>query len=280
MEIASVYGSDMGYAAIVHDVAYMSVKSGAPLAEAEKLYRKAGTIPVTDPSQVRLWPAINNTRIGALRLKQGDLQEGERLLRDCERIFRAEPGPPIEILPTLVARSMGAKMRGDFDQAVRLVSESLDMLTARPTAYMGRSQVEIELAADEALAGRPGALQRLNRVSEPIEAAASAAVDRVRFHLLSGIVEARDGSKDSAEQHLRTALSVSQKELARQPEDQVEIDLRLAELLASSHRESEAAAYARQGLETAQRAYGQFFANHPWVARLRELASLPAAKHD
>jgi len=280
MDIASVYGTSMGYAAIVHDVAYMAVKSGAPLAEAEKLYRKAAKIPVTDPRQAKLWPALNNTRIGALRVKQGDLEEGERLLRECERAFRAEPGPPIEILPTLVALSQAAKTRGDFSEATRWSKDGLDLLTARPTAYMGRNQVEIELAADEALAERPGALARLERVSGEIQAAASVAVEQVRFHLLSGIVEAREGSKELAEQHLRAALAISEKELPHQPEDRVEIDLRLAELMTSLHRDSEAAEFARQGLETAQAAYGKYFAIHPWVAKLRAFSVLSAAKHN
>src|ERR1039457_7539851 len=90
--------------------------------------------------------------------------------------------------------------------------------------------------------------------------------DQVRFHLLSGIVEANGGSHDSAERHLRAALETSEKELPRQPADRVEIYLRLAKLLAVSHREQEAADVARQGLRYAEASYGKFFAQHPFVA--------------
>src|SRR5271169_449261 len=89
---------------------------------------------------------LNNTRIGALRLRQGDLAEGDRLLRESERILRSEPGPPIEILPTLDALALGARIRGNYDDAMHRLQEALDLLSQRPTAYMGSGgQLEIEL---------------------------------------------------------------------------------------------------------------------------------------
>jgi len=50
--------------------------------------------------------------------------------------------------------------------------------------------------------------------------------------------------------------------------------------MTSLHRDSEAAEFARQGLETAQAAYGKYFAIHPWVAKLRAFSVLSAAKHN
>jgi len=250
----------------------MAAKSGAPLEEAEKLFREAAVNGPTQPDEAKLWPALNNTRIGALRLKQGDLTEGERLLRESERILRAEPGPPIEILPTLDGLAVGARIRGDYAEAMRRLEEALDLLNQRPTAYMGSSgTLEIELAADEALAGKPHALARLEKVSEQARADSTAPTEQVRFHLLSGIVEANGGSQGSAEKHFRTALETSEKQLPRQPADRVEIYLRLAKLLAVSHREQEAADVARQGLRCAESSYGTFFAQHPFVAQLRSI---------
>jgi len=275
MALGRVYGSDLSLGSIINNTAFMAAKSGVPLEEAEKLFREAAANGPTRPDQAKLWPAINNTRIGALRLRQGDLAEGDRLLRESERILRSEPGPPIEILPTLDALALGARIRGDYDQAMRLIQEALDLLNQRPTAYMGSGgTLEIELAANEALAGRPRALARLKRVGAEVQADSTAPVEQVRFHLLSGIVEAGSGSPDSAERHFRAALETSEKELPRQPADRVEIYLRLARLLAVSHREQEAADAARQGLRCAESSYGKFFAQHPFVAELRKITSV------
>jgi serine/threonine protein kinase len=272
MALARVYGSDMSLGSIINNTAFMAAKSGAPLEEAEKLFREAAANGPTQPDQAKLWPAINNTRIGALRLRLGDLTEGERLLGESERILRAEPGPPIEILPTLDGLAVGARIRGDYAEAMRRLQEALDLLNQRPTAYMGSGgQLEIELAADEALAGKPHALARLERVSAQVRADSTAPTDQVRFHLLSGIVEAASGSYDSAERDLRAALETSEKELPRQPADRVEIYLRLAKLLAVSHREQESSDVARQGLRCAESSYGKFFAQHPFVAELRSI---------
>jgi eukaryotic-like serine/threonine-protein kinase len=279
LALARVYGADLGLGGIMHDTAFMAVKSGAPLEEAEKLFRDAVANGPTDPARAKLWPAIIDTRIGALRLRLGDLNEGERLLRDSERLLRAEPGPPIEIVATLAALAFGARIRGNYDEAVHLLEDGLNLLKQRPTAYMGRDQIEMELAAAEALAGKSGALSRLQSVGPRLQADVSAPGDRIRFDLLSGIVEARSGLRDSAERHFHTALGTNQKELPRQPADRVEIYLRLAEVLAASHREQEAADVARQGLQTAEHAYGAFFGQHPFTAELRNLAALPAPVH-
>jgi serine/threonine protein kinase len=274
LKLGRIYGSDLSLGSVLNNTAFMAAKSGAPLDEAEKLFREAAAHGPTQPEQAKLWPAINNTRIGALRLRQGDLTEGERLLRDSERILRSEPGPPIEILPTLDGLAVGARTRGNYDQAMSLLQEALDLLNQRPTAYMGSGgELEIELAANEALAGRPQALSRLKRVSAGVLAESTAPAELVRFHLLSGIVEANSGVRESAEQHLRSALDVSAKQLPRQPADRVEIYLRLAKLLDVSHREQEASDVARQGLRCAESNYGPFFAQHPFVAALRSIES-------
>ena len=252
----------------------MAAKSGAPLEEAEKLFREAAANGPTEPAQAKLFPALNNTRIGALRVRQGDLTEGERLLRESEQLLRSEPGPPIEILPTLDGLAVGARIRGNYDQAMHLLQEALDLLKQRPTAYMGSGgQLEIELAANEALAGRPQAWSRLEKVSEQVRADSTAPAERLRFYLLSGIVKAASGPHDHAERDLRAALELSEKELPRQPADRVEIYLRLANLLAVSHREQEASDVARQGLRCAESSYGPFFAQHPFVAALRNIDS-------
>lgn len=271
-KLARAYGSNASLGSILNSTAFMAAKSGAPLDEAEKLFREAAANGPTQPEQAKLWPAINNTRIGALRVRQGDLMEGERLLQDSERILRSEPGPPIEILPTLDGLAVGARIRGNYDQARRLLQEALDLLNQRPTAYMGSGgELEIELAANEALAGRPQALSRLERVRAQARTDATAPTEQLRFYLLSGIVEAANGPQDRAERDLRAALELSEKELPRQPADRVEIYLRLAKLLAVSHREQEASEVARQGLQCAESSYGAFFAQHPFVAALRNI---------
>jgi serine/threonine protein kinase len=273
-DLARKYGSDASLGSIVNNTAFMAAKSGAPLEEAEKLFREAAANGPTEPAQAKLFPALNNTRIGALRVRQGDLTEGERLLRESEQLLRSEPGPPIEILPTLDGLAVGARIRGNYDQAMHLLQEALDLLKQRPTAYMGSGgQLEIELAANEALAGRPQAWPRLERVREQVRADSTAPTEQLRFYLLSGIVEAANGPHDRAERDLRAALELSEKELPRQPADRVEIYLRLAKLLAVSHREREASDVAREGLRCAESSYGAFFAQHPFVAALRNIDS-------
>ena len=123
LRLARVHGSDLSVGGIMHDTAFMAVKSGEPLEEAEKLFRDAVAMGPTDAARAKLWPAIINTRIGALRLRLGDLVEGKRLLRDSERLLRAEPGPPIEIVPTLTALAFGARVSGNYDEAMHLLEE-------------------------------------------------------------------------------------------------------------------------------------------------------------
>ena len=94
-----------------------------------------------------------------------------------------------------------------------------------------------------------------------------------RSYLFAGIVEARYGSKASAERHLRSALATQEKEMTRQPDISVEIYVRLAELLRATGREKEAAEAARQGLLAAALAYGRYFSGHPFVIEMRK--SLP-----
>ncbi|HLK20792.1 MAG TPA: serine/threonine-protein kinase [Bryobacteraceae bacterium] len=278
VELARVYGSELSVGAVLNNTGFMAAKSGAPLAEAEKYFREAEANGPTEPRLAKLWPAINNTRIGGLRVRQGDLAEGERLLRDSERLLRSEPGPPIEILPTLDALAVAARIRGNYPEARRWLEEALELLRQRPTSYMGSGdQLEIELAANETLAGQPQGLSRFQKVSAAVEADSGAPVESVRFHLLAGIVESGNGLRPSAERHLRAALATSQKELARQPADRVEIYLRLAQTLAASGRNSEAADVAQQGLHCAESSYAQFFQGHPMVTELRKLGGSSTA---
>jgi hypothetical protein len=137
-------------------------------------------------------------------------------------------------------------------------------------------QLEIELAADETLAGQPQGLSRFQKVSAAVEADATSPAEFVRFHLLAGIVESGNGLHDSAERHLRAALAKSEKELSRQPADRVEIYLRLAQSFAASHREQQAADVTRRGLQCAESSYGAFFAGHPLVEELRKLSASAA----
>jgi tetratricopeptide (TPR) repeat protein len=134
LALVRVYGSTYGLSGILHDTAFMTVKSGAPLEDAEKLYREALVAPPPDGAKWKIYPAIINTRIGSLRLRLGDLAEGERLLRGAERVLRAEPGPPIEIVPALAALAFEARIQGRYIDGIRLLGESVDLLTQRPTA--------------------------------------------------------------------------------------------------------------------------------------------------
>jgi hypothetical protein len=127
----------------------------------------------------------------------------------------------------------------------------------------------LQLAAYEALAGNRSALSRLREVQGRLTSRTVAPVDRIRHDLWAGIVEARFGSKISAGQHLRSALATQQKEMSRQPDLSVEIYVRLVELLRATGRRAEAADAARRGLLSAARAYGSYFAQHPFVAELR-----------
>jgi tetratricopeptide (TPR) repeat protein/predicted Ser/Thr protein kinase len=272
LELARRHGSDTALGLVMHDTAYMAVKNGEPLEDAEKLYREAVPLGPRDPYRAKLWPAIVNTRIGVLRLHLGDMDEGDRLLRESERTFRSEPGPPIEIVPTLNGEAYSARVRGRYDAAVRILREAVNLLTARPTPYMGQDQIEIELAADEALAGERGALARLRGLEARWDSTQASAVERIRFDLLAGIVEAHCGLPQEARLRLRRALEKSEQEAPRQSAERVEIYLRLAEVLADSKRAEEAAEAASRGLTVAERAYGPYFARHPFTAELRRMA--------
>jgi serine/threonine protein kinase len=248
----------------MHDAAYMAVNAGEPLPEAERMYREALRSPGSGWAR---FVSITDSRLGMLRLRQGDLEEGERLLREAEPLLRAKGEPMIEIVPVLYARAFAEDVRGRYPEAVRLMSEALDLVTRRRVAFMEPDNLTLQLAAYEALAGNREALSRLRGVEGRL--ASVAAVDRIRHGLFAGIVEARYGSKAVAEKHLRSALATQEKEMSRQPDISVEVYVRLMELLHATGRENEAAQAARQGLLAAERAYGSYFTGHPFVVEMR-----------
>ena len=252
---------------VLHDTAFMAVNAGEPLPEAEAMYREASQFP--HPNQP-MFQAIMSSRLGMLRLRQGDLQGGERILREAELAFRGKEEPEIEIVPVLYARAFGEDVAGRYAEAVRLMSDALDLATRKRAAFMGPDDLALQLSAYEALAGNPGGLARMHGVEGRLESATVASVDRIRRDLFSGIVEARCGSQVAAERHLRSALAVQEKEVGRQPDLSVEIYVRLMELLSGAGRKDEAAEAARQGLVAAQRAYGNYFAGHPFVVEMRK----------
>ena len=250
----------------LHDTAYMAVNAGEPLTEAEQIYRESLLYP--RPNQPE-YTAIVNSRIGMLRLRQGDLTGGERILLDCERVLRAKGEPMIEIVPVLYARAFAAEVRGRYPEAVSMLTEALDLVTRRRAWFMEPDERALQLAAYEALAGNRGALSRLRDVEQRISYTAVAPVDQIRHHLFAGIVEARCGSKIVAEQHLRAALGIQEKEMSRQPDLSVEICLRLMELLRATGRDAEASEAAHHGLLAAARAYGDRYAGHPFVIEMQ-----------
>jgi hypothetical protein len=208
-----------------------------------------------------------------LRIRQGDLDGGERVLLEAEPALRHKEGPMVEVIPVLYARAFAADVRGHYQDAAALMSEALDLAIRKRAAFMQPDELALQLAAYEALAGNPDSLARMRAVQGRIESGTVAPVDRIRHGLYAGMVEARFGSKAVAEARLRSALATREKEMSRQPDLSVEICVRLVELLRASGREREAAEAARQGLRAAELAYGSYFAGHPFVAELR--GSLP-----
>jgi len=253
--------------AVLHDSAYMAVNAGEPLPAAEAMYREARRFP--RPNQPA-YQAVINSRLGMLRLRQGDLEGGERLLRDAEPPLRGKEEPLIEIVPVLYARAFGEDVRGHYAEAVRLMAEALDLVTRRQAWFMGPDERALQLAAYEALAGNRSALSRLRDVEGRLTSGTVAPADRIRHDLFAGIVEARCGSERLAEQHLRAALAIQEKEMSKQPDLSVEIYVRLMELLRATGREKGAAEAARQGLLAAAQAYGSHFAAHPFVVEMQK----------
>ena len=253
--------------AVLHDSAFMAVNAGEPLPAAESMYREARRFP--RPNQP-WFQALIDSRVGMLRLRQGDLEGGERLLRNADPALRGKDEPLIEIVPVLYARAFAEDVRGRYTEAVRLMAEALDLVTRKRAWFMEPDERALQLAAYEALAGNRSALDRLRDVEQRISYTAYAPVDQIRHHLFAGIVEARCGSKASAEQHLRSALAVQEKAMSRQPDLRVELCVRLMELLRASGREKEAAEAARQGLQAAALAYGSYFTGHPFVAEMQK----------
>jgi len=251
----------------LHDAAYMAVNAGAPLAEAEGSYRESLLFPRPNQPAFR---AIVDSRLGMLRLRQGDLDGGGRILRDAEPLLRGKEEPLIEIVPLWYARAFEQDVRGHYPEAVRLMAQVLDLVTRRQVWFMEPDERALQLAAYEALAGNPNALAHLRDVEQRLSYTALAPVDRIRHHLFAGMVEARRGPQGSAERHLRAALAIQEKEMSGQPDLSVEIYVRLMELLRATGREKEAAETARQGLLAAARAYGAYFAGHPFVVEMQK----------
>jgi serine/threonine protein kinase len=251
----------------LHDTAFVAVNAGEPLADAEAMYQESRRYPRPNAPA---YQAINDSRVGMLRLRLGDLDGGERALRGAEPALRGNGEPFIELVPVLYARAFEEDVRGHYTEAVRLMSEALDLVTRKQAWFMEPDERALQLAAYEALAGDCGSLARLRDVEQRLSYTAVAPVDRIRHHLFGGIVEARFGSRTSAEQHLRAALETQEKEMSAQPDLSVEVYVRLMELLRASGRREEATEAARQGLLTAARAYGGYFAGHPFVLEMQK----------
>ena len=254
--------------AALHDTAFMAVNAGEPLADVEMIYREAQRFP--RPNQPAFGPIINS-RIGMLRLRQGDLEGGEHLLREAEPTLRGSGEPFIEMVPVLYASAFAADVRGHYTEAVRLMSEALDLVSRKRAEYMGPDDLALQLAAYEALAGNPSALPRLRDVETRLSYATGAPVDQIRHHFFAGTVEARCGSRSLAEQHLRSALAIQMRDVSRQPDLSVETYVRLMELLQASGRTNEVMEAAREGVRTAARAYGRYFRGHPFVVEMQEM---------
>jgi hypothetical protein len=185
-------------------------------------------------------------------------------------LLRGKGEPLIEIVPLWYAQAFEEDVRGHYPEAVRLMTEALDLVTRRQVWFMEPDERALQLAAYEALAGNRRSLTRLRDVEQRLSYAAVAPVDRIRHHLFAGMVEARCGPTVSAEQHLRAALAIQEKEMSGQPDLSVEIYVRLMELLRATGRTNEAAETARQGLIVAARAYGSYFAGHPFVVEMQK----------
>jgi serine/threonine protein kinase/tetratricopeptide (TPR) repeat protein len=270
--IARAARSKMPIGSLLHDTAYMAVKAGAPFEEAERLYREALTEVPPEPERARLHPALVNTRIGYLRYMQGDFAEGDRILAGAEQLLRSTPVPPIEIVAVLNAQAFGDRLRGRYEDAAKLLAANLAMLDQRPTPFMTPDLIELQLAASEALAGKPGALDRLRRVEPRVTPTILSAVERADLAMVRGVVEAHSGNSQEAERDLRQSIAISEKEIPKQAAGRVETYVRLVELLQSTKRNQEAAETARRGLEIALAAYGPFATGHPLVAELRAAA--------
>lgn len=256
----------------LYETAFIVVKSGGSLQEGEALYREALGWPPRDADRRRLWPAVVKTRLGSVRIRLGDLGAGEEMLHQADAVFRAEPGPPIDIVPIWVALAMSARIRGRYEESARLLQDSLDLLDRKPASFMGREFVELDLAGIEGLRGNQQALRRLQRI-EPalLKEIGPSAIDQLQLQLMSGMVDAGCGLPGEAEKRYRAALSVTD-QLPAQPANRIEIYLRLAQLLASQRRTQDAVHAARQGLAIANDVYGPFSTGHPFVAELSKLA--------
>ena len=250
----------------IHDTAYMAVNAGEPLAEAEAMYRESLLFP--RPNQPA-FGAVMGSRIGMLRLRQGDLDGGERILVTAERTLRGSGEPMVEIVPALYARAFAADVRGQYPEAVALMQEAYDLVIRRQVSFMDPDERALQLAAYEAMAENHNAINRLRDVEQRLSYTAVAPVDRIRHHLFAGIVEAHSGSKVLAERHLRAALTVQQQTMTNQPDLSVEPCVRLMELLRADGRKHEAAEVARLGLNAASRAYGSYAAGHPFVVEMQ-----------
>jgi serine/threonine protein kinase len=250
----------------LHDSAYMAVNAGEPLADAEAMYREAARFPRPG---LRTYQAINNSRLGMLRLRQGDLEGGDRILREAESALRGKGEPLIELVPVLYAQAFAANVRGHYPEAVRLMAEAVELVTRRRAWFMEPDERALQLAAYEALAGNRAALPLLRDVEQRLSSTGGAPVDEIRHHLFAGIVESRFGSASAAERHLLAALATQQRDMNRQPDLSVEIHLRLMEMLRRSGRMDEAEEAARQGLTAARLAYGPYFSGHPFVAAMQ-----------
>src|SRR5664280_1774380 len=152
--------------AVLHDSAFMAVNAGEPLPDAEAMFREAQRFP--RPNQPA-FQAVINGRLGMLRLRQGDLEGGERLLRNAEPALRGKDEPLIEIVPVLYARAFGEDVRGRYAEAARLVAEALELVTRKQATFMEPDGLTLALAAYEALSGNRSALARLRDVEGRLE---------------------------------------------------------------------------------------------------------------
>ncbi|TPG19748.1 hypothetical protein [Pedococcus bigeumensis] len=202
LEATAVLGDEPTTALARHQRAQVAVETGDD-AVALRLLAVPDREPDDDAGRRRI--------LGELHIRRLRLDEGEALVREAQRLYRASTMAGREVDEAYCELHLGqaALSRGDREQAVRRIGAAREMLSVRPDNAPGIALVDLYLAEAHALAGDEAAADAaLAAARVHAHAVASPALDAA-FERATGMVGVHLSRPDAAS-HLRAARAMHQ----------------------------------------------------------------------
>jgi len=204
--------------------------------------------------------------LGALRLDQGQLAEAERLVREGLAIDqRSLPAQDASVLKAQSALGRVLEERGSYDQAVKILNDTIRFQSAKNQVTTDLSESTNELATAHYYLGHLAMADSLYKQALAIDRQLYGAVHpRIADDFYSlGLVQHDLGNDRQAEQDYRQALGIKQSWYGKEHPDAALMMAAVGQSLVYQGRYDEAAPVLQEALGIQERIFGKV---HPQVA--------------